>query len=151
MRSARPWVLIGLTSLIVLSSGAALAAARPAAKPGDPVAGRKIFKDFCAPCHNFKATNSVATLARKEGVAGSDLDVLKPRYSRVVAAVVQGEGGLAAEYFLRRLTFKQIYDVAAFVSKYAGKTPAPTSRAHTPKPPPNAFTTPPSIPSSGAP
>ena len=57
----------------------------------------------------------------KGGVTGSDLDVLKPRYSRIVTAIVQGEGGLPAEYFLARLTFQQIYDVAAFVSKYAGK------------------------------
>ena len=57
----------------------------------------------------------------KHGVTGSDLDVLKPRYSRVVTAIVQGEGGLPAEYFLQRLTFQQIYDVAAFVAKYAGK------------------------------
>ena len=54
-------------------------------------------------------------------MTGSDLDVLKPRYSRVVTAIVQGEGGLPAEYFLQRLTFQQIYDVAAFVAKYAGK------------------------------
>jgi hypothetical protein len=40
-----------------------------------------------------------------------------------VTAIVQGEGGLPAEYFLQRLTFQQIYDVAAFVSKYAGKAP----------------------------
>ena len=53
--------------------------------------------------------------------------MLKPRYSRVVSAIVQGEGGLPAEYFLARLTFQQIYDVAAFVAKYAGK-PAPAKR-----------------------
>ena len=63
-------------------------------------------------------------------VAGSDLDVLHPTYSRTVTAIVQGEGGLAAEYFLKRLTFQQIYDVAAFVAKYAGR-PAPKTVAAT--------------------
>ena len=67
--------------------------------------------------------NSSRATARG-GVTGSDLDVLKPRYSRVVTAIVQGEGGLPAEYFLARLSFQQIYDVAAFVSKYAGKPAA---------------------------
>src|SRR5262245_53921187 len=98
---------------------AGLALAQTSATPGDPDKGRKIFKTFCARCHNFMATGTHASA--KGGVTGSDLDVLKPRYSRVVTAIVQGEGGLPAEYFLRRLTFQQIYDVAAFVAKYAGK------------------------------
>jgi cytochrome c len=98
-------------------AGAALA--RNAANPGDPVKGQQIFQKFCARCHNFVANGTHATA--RGGVAGSDLDVLRPRYSRVVTAIVQGEGGLPAEYFLARLTFQQIYDVAAFVAKYAGK------------------------------
>ena len=72
----------------------------------------------------------------KGGVTGSDLDVLKPRYSRVVTAIVQGEGGLPAEYFLARLTFQQIYDVAAFVAevrRQAGRGAAPRCAAHAKK------------------
>jgi mono/diheme cytochrome c family protein len=112
------WAIAALTVAAALSlAGAALA--RTTARPGNPEAGQKIFKNFCARCHNFMAVGTHATA--KGGVTGSDLDVLKPRYSRVVTAIVQGEGGLPAEYFLRRLTFQQIYDVAAFVAKYAGK------------------------------
>jgi mono/diheme cytochrome c family protein len=96
--------------------------AQTTAKPGNPQAGKKIFQDFCARCHNFAANGTHANA--KGGVQGSDLDVLKPHFSRVVTAIVQGEGGLPAEYFLARLTFQQIYDVASFVAKYAGK-PAP--------------------------
>jgi cytochrome c len=102
-------------------AGAALA--RTAATPGNPERGRTIFKQFCARCHNFAANGTTAT--SRPGVTGSDLDVLKPRYSRVVTAIVQGEGGLPAEYFLLRLTFQQIYDVSAFVAKYAGKPATP--------------------------
>lgn len=102
-----------------------VALARTTATPGNPESGRKIFQKFCARCHNFMANGTSATA--RGGVTGSDLDVLKPRYSRVVTAIVQGEGGLPAEYFLARLTFQQIYDVAAFVAKYAGK---PASAKH---------------------
>ena len=111
-------------ALVILSAAlfASVAIARSTARPGNPEHGKIIFKQFCARCHNFNATNSRATA--KGGIAGSDLDVLHPSYSRTVTAIVQGEGGLAAEYFLRRMTFQQIYDVAAFVAKYAGK-PAP--------------------------
>jgi mono/diheme cytochrome c family protein len=108
-----------LTVALVLTG---VALARTTATPGNPEAGRKIFQKFCARCHNFAANGTTAT--SRPGVTGSDLDVLKPRYSRVVTAIVQGEGGLPAEYFLARLTFQQIYDVSAFVAKYAGK-PAP--------------------------
>jgi mono/diheme cytochrome c family protein len=112
------WAIAAAAVVVALvCAGAALA--RNAATPGDPVKGQQVFQRFCARCHNFAAngTHSTAT----GGVAGSDLDALKPTYSRVVTAIVQGEGGLPAEYFLARLTFQQIYDVAAFVSKYAGK------------------------------
>lgn len=118
MRRRRSWAIAALAVTVALSF-AGVALAHSAARPGDPEKGSKIFKDFCARCHNFMANGSHASA--KGGVTGSDLDVLKPRYSRVVTAIVQGEGGLPAEYFLARLTFQQIYDVAAFVSKYAGK------------------------------
>ena len=114
------WAIAALAVTLALALGG-IALAQTSATPGNPEAGRKIFKDFCARCHNFMATGTYASARR--GVTGSDLDVLKPRYSRVVTAIVQGEGGLPAEYFLQRLTFQQIYDVAAFVSKYAGKAP----------------------------
>src|SRR5690606_18897690 len=129
--SASRALAAGLAAAAALSLGATAASA---ARPGNPEAGRKIFKEFCAACHNFRATNSVATLARKQGVAGSDLDILRPSYARTVTAIVQGEGGIAAEYSLRRLTCRQIYDVAAFVAKYAGKSgPSMTEKPPRPK------------------
>ena len=125
--------LCAYAALVILPTLAltSLATAQQTARPGDPTAGKHIFQKFCARCHNFVANGTHATA--KGGVTGSDLDVLKPRYSRVVTAIVQGEGGLPAEYFLARLTFQQIYDVAAFVAKYAGKpNAAKTITAHTP-------------------
>ena len=120
----RLWGLATLTAVTALAL-TNTAPAQTTARPGDPQAGRKIFKQFCARCHNFQANGTHATA--KGGVQGSDLDILKPRYSRIVTAIVQGEGGLPAEYFLARLTFQQIYDVASFVAKYAGKpTPKTT-------------------------
>jgi mono/diheme cytochrome c family protein len=110
--------LAALTAVLALATAGG-SFAQSTATPGDPVAGKKIFQQFCARCHNFAANGTHATA--KGGVTGSDLDVLKPRYARVVTAIVQGEGGLPAEYFLARLTFQQIYDVASFVSRYAGK------------------------------
>jgi cytochrome c len=106
-----------VTVLGLVLAGASMA--QTTAKPGNPQAGKKIFQQFCARCHNFAANGTRASATG--GVQGSDLDVLKPHFSRVVTAIVQGEGGLPAEYFLARLTFQQIYDVAAFVAKYAGK------------------------------
>jgi glycosyltransferase involved in cell wall biosynthesis len=52
---------------------ASTAVGQPNAKPGDPQNGRKIFKKFCAECHNFVANGTRATA--KGGVRGSDLDV----------------------------------------------------------------------------
>ena len=127
MTPKRSWAFAALTLTVtaalagtLLLAGTALArTSGSTATPGHPEAGKKIFQKFCARCHNFAANGTTANA--KHGVTGSDLDVLKPRYSRVVSAIVQGEGGLPAEYFLARLTFQQIYDVAAFVAKYAGK------------------------------
>jgi mono/diheme cytochrome c family protein len=120
----RLWAVATLLLALSLALGGTVMA-RTAARPGDPEAGRAIFKKHCARCHNFMANGTHANA--KGGVQGSDLDKLHPRYSRVVQAIVQGEGGLPAEYFLLRLTWQQIYDVAAFVAKYAGKPPRSAS------------------------
>jgi hypothetical protein len=37
-------------------------------------------------------------------------------YTNVVNAVVQGVGGIQAEYLLRVMKFQQLYDVAKFVT-----------------------------------
>src|SRR3954469_15893127 len=110
------FVALASVSLLALTG---TASAKQTARPCDPVAGKHLFQKFCARCHNFVANGTTATA--KGGVTGSDLDVVKRRYSRVVTAIVQGEGCLPAEYFLARLTLQQIYDAAAFVAKYAGR------------------------------
>jgi mono/diheme cytochrome c family protein len=120
----RLWALVALTVVTTLAL-TSVAVAQKGATPGNTEAGRTIFQRFCGQCHQFRATASHPTaIMLRKGHAGSDLDVLKPSYSRTVTAIVQGEGGLAAEYVLRQLTFQQINDVAYFVAKYAGK-PAP--------------------------
>jgi hypothetical protein len=56
----------------------------------------------------MKAANTTGTL-------GPNLDRDHVSYTNVVNAVVQGVGGIQAEYLLRALTFAQLYDVAKFV------------------------------------
>ena len=46
---------------------------------------------------------------------GPNLDRDPVNYTNVVNAVIQGVGGVQAEYLLRILTFPQIYDVAKYV------------------------------------
>jgi hypothetical protein len=48
----------------------------------------------------------------------------RPGDPRAGKKIVQQFCARCHNYFLARLTFKQIYDVASFVAKYAGK-PAP--------------------------
>jgi mono/diheme cytochrome c family protein len=78
------------------------------ALPGNQANGKKLFTVFCGKCHVMKVVNT-------KGTAGPNLDRDHVSYTGVVNAVIQGVGGVQAEYLLRVLTFAQIYDVAKFV------------------------------------
>ena len=59
MTRRRTWAIAALTAAVALSL-AGIAARADAATPGNPEAGQKIFKDFCARCHNFMANGTHA-------------------------------------------------------------------------------------------
>jgi len=80
-----------------------------ASQPGHVLAGKKIFVTFCGKCHVMQIVNT-------KGTIGPNLDRDHVSYTGVVNAVIQGVGGIQAEYLLRALTFSQIYDVAKFVT-----------------------------------
>jgi mono/diheme cytochrome c family protein len=86
----------------------ALAASNKSSEPGDVVAGRKIYIQFCGKCHTLQAAGAKGTL-------GPNLDLDKVSYVRVVSSIEEGVGGIQAEYVLRNVTFSQVYDVAKFV------------------------------------
>jgi len=77
-------------------------------QPGSAVRGKKLFVVFCGKCHVMQAAHTKGTL-------GPNLDRDHVSYTGVINAVIQGVGGIQAEYLLRALTFSQIYDVAKFV------------------------------------
>jgi hypothetical protein len=79
-----------------------------ASHPGSAVNGKKLFVVFCGKCHVMQAANT-------KGTIGPNLDRDPVSYTNVINSVVQGVGGIQAEYLLRALTFAQIYDVAKFV------------------------------------
>ena len=80
-----------------------------ASQPGHAGSGKKLFVTFCGKCHVMNVVNT-------KGTIGPNLDRDKVSYTGVVNAVIQGVGGIQAEYLLRALTFSQIYDVAKFVT-----------------------------------
>ena len=80
-----------------------------ASQPGHTAAGKKIFVTFCGKCHVMQVVNT-------KGTIGPNLDRDRVSYTSVINAVVQGVGGIQAEYLLRALTFSQLYDVAKFVT-----------------------------------
>jgi mono/diheme cytochrome c family protein len=77
--------------------------------PGNAATGKKLFVVFCGKCHVMKAAGTKGTL-------GPNLDRDQVSYTNVVNAVVQGVGGIQAEYLLRVMKFQQLYDVAKFVT-----------------------------------
>ena len=83
--------------------------------PGNAVNGKKIFIAFCGRCH-------VMAAAKSKGTLGPNLDRDAVSYTGVINAVIQGVGGIQAEYLLRALTFSQIYDVAKFVTTHRTPT-----------------------------
>jgi len=77
--------------------------------PGNAAVGKKLFVVFCGKCHVMKAAGTTGTI-------GPNLDRDRVSYTNVINAVVQGVGGIQAEYLLRVLKFQQLYDVAKFVT-----------------------------------
>jgi len=82
--------------------------------PGNAAVGKKLFVVFCGKCHQMQAAGT-------KGTIGPNLDRDHVSYTNVVNAVVQGVGGIQAEYVLRNVSFQQVYDVAAYVSKVSKK------------------------------
>jgi mono/diheme cytochrome c family protein len=108
----------GLRGLALLVAAAVFAVVTPFAvgagrkhgdQPGNAANGKVLFKQFCGKCHIMQAAGT-------KGTIGPNLDTDKVGYTGVVSAVIQGVGGIQAEYLLRALTFSQIYDVAKFVT-----------------------------------
>jgi hypothetical protein len=77
--------------------------------PGSAANGKKLFIVFCGKCHVMQAASTTGTI-------GPNLDRDRVSYTNVINAVVQGVGGIQAEYLLRVLKFAQLYDVAKFVT-----------------------------------
>ncbi len=96
--------------------------------PGNAAAGKQIFVARCGKCHAMQAAGTHGTL-------GPNLDNDAVSYTNVVNAVLQGVGGIQAEYVVVKayatmsqaqreavrkgtpvLTFTQLYDVAKFVT-----------------------------------
>jgi cytochrome c553 len=77
--------------------------------PGSAAIGKKLFVVFCGKCHVMKAAGT-------KGSLGPNLDRDQVSYTNVINAVVQGVGGIQAEYLLRVMKFAQLYDVAKFVT-----------------------------------
>jgi mono/diheme cytochrome c family protein len=125
------WVGLGLTALVLLGVGLAVAAQRATdSHPGNPVqrgaatnvnrsrdpmlppqgnaeAGGRLFASSgCGGCHTLRA-------ARAKGKVGPNLDTSRPDFTRVVECVVTGPGDMPS--FSSKLTPAEIRNVAAFV------------------------------------
>ncbi len=83
---------------------------------GDPKAGQAVFASAgCGGCHTLAAAHATGTV-------GPNLDQLKPDYRAVTAQVTNGGAQMPA--FKKRLSTKQIADVAAYVvDSTGGKAP----------------------------
>ena len=87
--------------------------ARTVPPNADPTAGKAVFATAgCGSCHTLGAAGA-------GGQIGPNLDALRPSYAQVVAKVEHGGGGMPS--FARRLSAKQVRDVAAFVATRAGR------------------------------
>jgi sulfite dehydrogenase len=110
MRSRVTWGLLALLaiSMLVILSPAAFGAGNHRTEPGNLAVGKKVYIAFCGKCHALKAAGAQGTL-------GPNLDQDAVTYTRVVTAIEEGVGGIQAEYVLRSVTFKEVYDVAKYV------------------------------------
>jgi mono/diheme cytochrome c family protein len=85
---------------------------------GDSKKGSAVFASAgCGGCHTLAAANASGTI-------GPNLDSLKPNYQAVTAQVTNGGPGMPAFGQTKKLSTKQIADVAAYVvDSTGGKAP----------------------------
>jgi mono/diheme cytochrome c family protein len=107
--------------IAALAGPASVASAAPGAQPkGDVVAGKKLFKSSCGPCHTFKVAG---TVARAKG-RGPSFDSRRESFTRVFRVLVEGQGDMLP--FSDRLAFQQLRDVAAFLADATKSNPLAT-------------------------
>jgi mono/diheme cytochrome c family protein len=94
------------------SAGGTTAATTPAATGGGGADGAAVFASAgCGGCHTLQAAGS-------SGMAGPNLDDLKPSEEQVANQVRTGGGGMPA--FGDKLSDEEIQAVATYVSESAG-------------------------------
>jgi mono/diheme cytochrome c family protein len=109
--------LLGVAAVIVVPAMAAGGkSAQPTAKsqPGNFANGKIVYVKYCGKCHSLADAGARGTL-------GNNLDHVDVTFSCAVSAIENGVGGIQAEYVLRNVSFQQVYDVAAYVSKVSKK------------------------------
>ena len=106
MATVRP--LRGAAAVLLAAS---LAACGSSSGPASP--GKKVFASAgCGACHTLADAGA-------SGNVGPNLDELRPPYALVVRFVTRGRKGMPS--FAGRLRPQQIRDVAAYVSRAAGR------------------------------
>ena len=111
MRSRVTWGLLALLviSMLVIFSPAAFGAG----------SHRTPSRGTSSPARRSTSPSAAsATRSRRpgaQGTLGPNLDQDAVTYTRVVTAIEEGVGGIQAEYVLRSVTFKEVYDVAKYV------------------------------------
>jgi mono/diheme cytochrome c family protein len=120
MRTRVLWglaALLGVAAVIVLPAMAAGGkSAQPSVRsqPGNVANGKVVYVKYCGKCHSLSDAGARGTL-------GNNLDHVDVTFSCTVSAIENGVGGIQAEYVLRNVSFQQVYDVAAYVSKVSKK------------------------------
>lgn len=85
--------------------------------PGNPVTGKGVYRQFCGNCHALKEALAAGfggnSKLGQDG--GPSFNPLKVSANLAVVAITEDFGG--HEFVVRRMTWKQIYDCAAFVQQ----------------------------------
>jgi mono/diheme cytochrome c family protein len=85
--------------------------------PGDPVKGKGVYREFCGNCHALKEALAAGFGGNNKlgEDGGPSFNWLRVSANLSVVAITEAFGG--HELVVRRMTWKQIYDCAAFVEK----------------------------------
>src|SRR3954451_12415452 len=112
----RAKVLLGVVALVCAAAVVVLPAMATGGKtqPGNIANGKIVYVKYCGKCHTLSAAGARGTL-------GNNLDHVEVTFSCTVSAIENGVGGIHAEYVLRKVSFQQVDDVAAYVSKASKK------------------------------